>query len=131
MHTREQRHLPGSVHACNLARGSVLVVLDGRLRITYRDETLHWLMAAPPAVSVVLDEGECHVLPYDVRADLSAVGPRAARSAISVRPGPRRRLAPLTQALEWLRARGSAAPPATGAPDRAGRGRRDIRRHGV
>jgi hypothetical protein len=74
METGERQYHPGQIHASRLKRGSVIVAVDGPLRLRYRDESLSWLLALVPPVSVVLAEGEHHVLPYSAFVEIHTEG---------------------------------------------------------
>jgi len=85
MNVFEQRYAPGQIHAAWFKRGSAIAVLDGSLRLTYRDASLDWLLDAP-RVCVVLCEGERHVFPYEAWVEAVATGQRTASAQIDLRP---------------------------------------------
>jgi hypothetical protein len=82
----EQRYAPDQIHAAWFKRGSAIAAREGALRLTYRDASLDWLLDDAPRVSIVLDDGECHVLPYEAFVEIIAVGQRAAVAQIDVGP---------------------------------------------
>ena len=82
----EQRYAPGQIHAAWFKRGSAIAAREGSLRLTYRDASLDWLLDDAPRVSIVLREGECHVLPYEAFVEVIAVGRRAALAHIDAGP---------------------------------------------
>lgn len=61
MDTQQRQYLPNQMHVIRVKRGSAIVALDGALRLSYRDESLDWLLDSAPAVSRLLEEGEHHV----------------------------------------------------------------------
>ena len=73
----EYRYAPGQVHAAWFKRETAIVALEGTLRLSYRDASLDWLLGDAPRVSVVLCEGERHVLPYEAFVEVRAAGQRA------------------------------------------------------
>ena len=89
MRPYEQRYAPGQIQAAWFRRGSAITALDGTLRLTYRDVSLDWLLGDAPNVSVVLHDGELHVLPYEALVEVMAAGTRAAAARID--PAPQRR----------------------------------------
>ena len=86
----EYRYTPGQIHAAWFKCGSAIVAREGTLRVSYRDASLDWLLGDAPKVSVVLCEGERHVLPYEAFVEVLATGQRAAIAQIDA--GPRGRL---------------------------------------
>ncbi len=72
MSTEEFSCCSGARHARHLKRGSVLVALHGRLRVTCRDASLHWLSGAAPALTIMLEEGEAHALTDDTYVEWTA-----------------------------------------------------------
>ncbi|MEM5369713.1 hypothetical protein V4C53_27280 [Paraburkholderia azotifigens] len=82
----DQRYAPGQIHANWFKRGSAIIVLNGTLRLSYRDGSLDWLLGDAPKVSVVLHEGGCHVLPYEAYVEIIATGECAATARIDAGP---------------------------------------------
>jgi hypothetical protein len=82
----DQRYAAGQIHANWFKRGSVITALDGALRLSYRDGSLDWLLGDAPRVSVVLHEGDCHVLPYEAYVEVVATGECAALARIDAGP---------------------------------------------
>lgn len=82
----EHRYAPGQVHAAWFKCASAIVALEGTLRLSYRDASLDWLLGDAPRVSVVLCEGERHVLPYEAFVEVRAAGQRAAIAQIDTGP---------------------------------------------
>jgi len=82
----DQRYAPGQIHANWFKRGSAITVLNGALRVSYRDGSLDWLLGDAPKVSIVLREGDCHVLPYEAYVEVIATGERPAIARIDAGP---------------------------------------------
>ncbi|MBP0592570.1 hypothetical protein J8I87_23090 [Paraburkholderia sp. LEh10] len=82
----EQRYAPDEIQATWFRRGSAIAALDGALRVTYRDASLDWLLDAAPKVSIVVREGERHVLSYEAFVEVTSAGPRV--SIARIEPGP-------------------------------------------
>ena len=99
MKSFEQRYVPGVIHTAWFGRGSAIATREGALRLTYRGASLDWLLDDAPRVSVVLGEGDCHVLPYEAFVEAIAMGPQAAVAHIDAGP---RSDAVLARAGRWL-----------------------------
>ncbi|MBN3764960.1 hypothetical protein [Burkholderia sp. Ac-20365] len=82
----EHRYAPGQIHAAWFRRGSAIAALEGTLQISYRDASLDWLLGDAPKVSVVLHEGERHVLPYEAFVEVIAIGQHAVIAQIDSGP---------------------------------------------
>ena len=82
----EYRYAPGQIHAAWFKCGSAIVALEGTLRLSYRDASLDCLLGDAPKVSVVLCEGERHVLPYEAFVEVLATGQRVAIAQIDAGP---------------------------------------------
>lgn len=95
----EYRYAPGQIHAAWFKCGSAIVALEGTLRVSYRDASLDWLLGDAPKVSVVLCEGERHVLPYEAFVEVLATGQRAAVAQIDAGPRGRSMVATIGR---WL-----------------------------
>jgi hypothetical protein len=72
--TIEQQFAPGAVQMFLASRASVIVAIDGPLKLEYRDDSLSWLTPAVRPVLVVLDEGQSHEMPYGAWVNISAQG---------------------------------------------------------
>ncbi|HTJ95762.1 MAG TPA: hypothetical protein VL424_21910 [Pararobbsia sp.] len=86
MQTTEQHYAPGQCQTVRLQRASVIVAVDGPLRIEYRDESLSWLSMHIEPVLVVLGESQSHELPYGAWVNISAEGPRLVTGLIMNAP---------------------------------------------
>jgi hypothetical protein len=86
MSTEELSCCSGARHARPLKRGSMLVALRGRLRLTCRDAALHWLSGAAPALTIVLDEGEAHTFTDDTYVEWTADSGWAVSGVIDAPP---------------------------------------------
>lgn len=53
---------PGQIHASRQRAGTLLIAINGPLRLTYRDPSLDWLMVLSPRVCIDLNEGDAHVI---------------------------------------------------------------------
>ncbi len=82
----EHHYNPGQIHAAWFKRGSMVVVLKGSLRLTYRNASLDWLLDSAPMATIMLEEGECHVLPHEAWVEVVATGRHAALARIDARP---------------------------------------------
>jgi hypothetical protein len=70
--------------------------------LTYRDPALDWLLNVKSPVAVDIEEGGCHVLPYDTFVEIEAVGSSAVNGLVSV-PGQRYALiAAIGRGFAWL-----------------------------
>jgi hypothetical protein len=78
----DQHYFPRQTAAAWLKRGSAIVALDGTLHLTYRDASLDWLLGDAPRVDLVVQAGECHVLPYEAFVEVTAIGARAVTGRI-------------------------------------------------
>ncbi|CAM2154592.1 protein of unknown function [Pararobbsia alpina] len=75
MKTTEQHVAPGELHMCRLPRASLIVAVDGPLRIQYQDESLTWLTTSIVGpVSILLEEGQSHEMPYSAWANITTPG---------------------------------------------------------
>lgn len=74
MDAQERHYQPQQIQTVHMKRGSAIVAFDGRLRIRYRDESLNWLVDCVPTVSLFLDEGDRHVLPYSTYVEIYVPG---------------------------------------------------------
>jgi len=74
MQAIRQCFYPGKFNARHQRAGTQIVAIDGVLRLTYRDPALDWLLNMTSPVTVDIEEGACHVLPYDTFVEIEAVG---------------------------------------------------------
>ncbi|MDE1179846.1 hypothetical protein [Paraburkholderia sp.] len=84
MNTIRRRYVSGQVSARSFAQGTQLVVLEGALRIRYRDASLDWLAGDAPYVAITLNEGEQHVVPCRAWVEIRTEGVDAASAAIAI-----------------------------------------------
>jgi hypothetical protein len=103
----------------HLKRGAALVALRGRLRVSHRDAALDWLTAAAPTLTVVLDEGECHVLADDAYVEWAAENGPAECGVIDAPPA-RWRVWVANWIGRWPGPRGLAGASAHGPRDSLG-----------
>jgi hypothetical protein len=82
METREQRYHPKQTHIFRLKKGSSIVALDGQLEIRHRDDSVSWLLDSAPAVSCLLEEGDCHILCCGGYVEIYAPGTAAVTGLI-------------------------------------------------
>jgi hypothetical protein len=93
---------PGQFNARHQRAGTQVVAIDGVLRLTYRDPALDWLFNVTSPIAVDIEEGACHVLPYDTFVEIEAVGSSAVNGLVSV-PGQRYALfAAIGKGFAWL-----------------------------
>lgn len=107
MHDGTHRLLPGQIRGFDLRRQTLLLALDGPLRLTYRDAALDWLPGGAPPVAILLDEGAAHRMPCAAWVDIGAGGGGGVTLGItsSSLTGPLRRvLAWVTRAVRWRHA---------------------------
>lgn len=101
---------PGQINARRQRAGTQVVAIDGVLRLTYRDPSLDWLLNVTGPVSVDIEEGACHVLPYDTFVEIEARGPSAVYGLVSV-PRPQYPLiAAIGRCAAWIGCHVSANP---------------------
>lgn len=105
----EHRYAPGQIHAAWFRRGSAIAALEGTLRLCYRDASLDWLLGDAPRVSVVLREGERHVLPYEAFVEAIATGQHAALAQIDAGPQSASMIAKIARLLVSMGRFGSAS----------------------
>lgn len=94
MNKSERRFVPGQIATLRLKRGSMIVALDGALRLAIRDDTLSWLCSPTPCLSVALEEGQSHVMHADAPVQIEAAGAMPV-SGLIVRSS--------TPAVAWIR----------------------------
>src|SRR6266702_632132 len=73
---------PGQIRARRQSAGTRFIAVDGVFRLIYRDPSLDWLLNVTAPVAVNVDEGKCHVLPYDAWVEIEAVGPSAVHGLV-------------------------------------------------
>ena len=99
---------PGQLNARCQRAGTQVVAIDGALRLTYRDPSLDWLLNVTGPVSVDIEEGECHVLPYNTFVEIEVLGPSAVNGLVGV-PRPQYSLvAAIGRCAAWIGCRGRA-----------------------
>lgn len=97
-----QSFYPGQINARRQRAGTQVVAIDGVLRLTYRDPSLDWLLNVTSPVSVDIEEGGCHVLPYDTFVEIEARGPSPVNGLVSA-PRPRYSLiAAIGRCAAWI-----------------------------
>ncbi|WP_089160563.1 hypothetical protein [Caballeronia sordidicola] len=102
MQAIRQCFYPGQRNARHHRAGTQVVAIDGVLRLTYRDPALDWLLTLTSPISIEIDEGGCHVLPYDTFVEIEAVGSAAVNGIVSV-PGRRNAfIAAIGKGIAWV-----------------------------
>ncbi|SOE95953.1 hypothetical protein SAMN05414139_08876 [Burkholderia sp. D7] len=102
MQAIRQCFYPGRLNARHQRAGTQVVAIDGVLRLTYRDPALDWLLNVTSPVAVDIEEGGCHVLPYDTFVEIEAVGSSAVNGLVNV-PGRQYALiSAIGRAFAWL-----------------------------
>ncbi|WP_158939164.1 hypothetical protein [Burkholderia sp. S171] len=102
MQAIRQCFYPGKFHAQHQRAGTQVVAIDGALRLTYRDPALDWLLNVTSPIAVDIEEGGCHVLPYDTFVEIEAVGFSAVNGLVSV-PGRRSAvIAVIGKGIAWF-----------------------------
>lgn len=86
MHDGTHCFLPGQLRSFNLRRHTLLVALDGPLRLTYRDAALDWLPGGAARIAIRLDEGAAHRLPCAAWVDIGAAADAAGSATLGIGP---------------------------------------------
>lgn len=82
MQAYETQYVPGQIHTGRLGAGSVILAIEGTLRVLYRDESLNWLLDASPVNDLLVCEGERYRLPCEAFVEIAADGKTAAVGVI-------------------------------------------------
>jgi hypothetical protein len=102
MQAIRQSFYPGQFSGRYWRTGTQLVAIDGVLRLTYRDPALDWLLNLTSPVAVDLEEGECHVLPYDTFVEIQAVGSSVVNGIVSVPVQRYALIAAIGRGIAWI-----------------------------
>lgn len=93
---------PGQFNGRHQRAGTQVVAIDGVLRLTYRDPALDWLLNLTSPVTIKVDEGECHVLPYDTFVEIQALGTSVVNGIVSVPVQRYALIAAIGRGIAWL-----------------------------
>jgi len=102
MQAIRQCFYPGRLNARHQRAGTQVVAIDGVLRLTYCDPALDWLLNVTSPIAVDIEEGTCHVLPYDTFVEIEAVGSSAVSGLVSVPVQPYALTAAIGRGFTWL-----------------------------